>query len=114
MHCNVPCSAVKAESQEYRQKAQMLESEKATEVERYIQELSDADYREDVLKAENQQLHERLELLESDCDNKVRCMTSFPPMRCRSCRDVACRVTACRCCDANTPCFCLIVMMLHQ
>jgi hypothetical protein len=84
------CSAVKAESQEYRQKAQMLESEKATEVERYIQELSDAGYREDVLKAENQQLQERLELLESDCENKVRCKTLSPPILRRKCHNVVC------------------------
>jgi hypothetical protein len=68
---------VKAESQEHLQRVQLLESEKGTAVERYIQELSDADYREDVLKAENHQLLERLDLLESDCEIKVRSRASI-------------------------------------
>lgn len=53
------------------QLTQLLETEKAAEVEQFLEELQDAEYREKVLAAQGAQLAERLELLERDCDTRV-------------------------------------------
>lgn len=68
------CRSARSECQHYMQRTQVLEAEKAAEVEHFLEELQDADYREEALKADTLQLAERLELQERECETKVRAL----------------------------------------